>query len=97
MGLTFDWTVNVGNVITIAMALIAFIGTYFAMKYDILGLKEANVGMRGDIGELKDDIKTLNRTISDIAVLSLRLTRAEDDIRELRHGDGFINKTPNVS
>lgn len=48
-------------------------------------------GHRDDILELKTEIKKLNDVLTALAVQSGRLDRAEESIREMRHGQGFVN------
>lgn len=51
------------------------------------------------VGELKEDIKALNKVITEVAVqtqrldqMAERLNRQDRLIDELRHGDGWVNR-----
>lgn len=57
--------------------------------------------LNSDVGDIKDDLKALNKVIMDVALSNQRqdnfekrtddrFKHLEDDIRELKHGKGFI-------
>lgn len=48
------------------------------------------VGQSGEISELKAETKKLGDVLTSIAVQGERINRIEDDIREIKHGRGFI-------
>lgn len=58
---------------------------------------EASVlGMQEEIRKLTAVLREIADMRGDIRVLDTRLVAAEQDIRELRHGDGFVrNVNPN--
>lgn len=43
-----------------------------------------------DVTELKADVRKLGDVLTTIAVQDNRLDRIENDIREIKHGKGFI-------
>jgi hypothetical protein len=52
-------------------------------------------GMQAEISKLVDAVSKIADMRGDLRVLDTRLASAEQDIRELRHGDGFIrNRSP---
>lgn len=53
------------------------------MRNNLVNLKE-------DVVDLKKDIKLVNEVLITMAVTDTRLTNIESDIRDLRHGKGFI-------
>lgn len=53
------------------------------MRSNLTNLKE-------DVVDLKKDIKLVNEVLITMAVTDTRLTNIESDIRDLRHGKGFI-------
>ena len=81
-----DQTVTVGNLIEI---LTIFIGGVVGF----LSLKGTVGQLSGDVTELKADIKALNKIVISMAVADQRITAAEQDIRELRHGRGFVRES----
>ena len=46
--------------------------------------------MRQELAEMQNEIKKLGDVLTKIALTDLRLTNVEQDVRELRHGVGFI-------
>src|SRR5262252_4425560 len=55
-----------------------------------------------DVGDIKGDLKLLNKVVMDVALSNQRqdnfekrtddrFKHMEDDLRELKHGDGFIS------
>lgn len=78
-----DFSINVGvivqTVIFVGGGLIAF-GI----------LKRTVTEMEQEIVEIKKDQKDLTKTLAQIAVQDSRLNRLEQDLRDLRHGRGFI-------
>lgn len=54
------------------------------------GLQRTVKRMEQEIIEIKKDQKDIAKALSQIAVQDTRLTRVEEDIRDLRRGIGFI-------
>jgi len=81
-----DQTITTGNLIEIATILLGGITVFLSLK--------GTVGqLSGDVVELKADIKALNKVVITMAVADQRITVAEKDIRELRHGRGFVRES----
>ena len=78
-----DPIITVGNIIEISTILIGGIVVFTQVKsrVDTLGT---------DVSEMRDDMKSMSRSVSEIAVVNNRLNRAEADIADLRRGRGFI-------
>ena len=81
-----DQTITIGNIVEI----LTIIGGGFA----------AFVSMRGtvaivmaDLLDVKADIKALNQVMIAMAVADQRLSAVELDIREMKHGKGFIRES----
>lgn len=86
----FEWTLNVGTVLTILTILFTAIGFYWKHTFNSEQFKI-------DIGDIKLDLKQLNKVIMDLALQNQRLdTQAEwvarigREVEELRHGKGFV-------
>ena len=47
--------------------------------------------MRQELAEMQNEIKKLADVLTKLALTDLRLTNVEQDVRELRHGVGFIS------
>jgi prefoldin subunit 5 len=81
--MTFDPTVTLGTLIQIAVflggGLVAFIKVQG--KLEMLSLRVEN---------LESTSASIGTILQSVAVQSQRLTALEQDLRELRHGEGFI-------
>ena len=80
-----DTTISVGNIAQILMlagAIIVF----------VFGLQRRIDTLATQIEFMGKEVERLGNVVSIQAVQSSRLDRVEDDIRELRHGEGFVLK-----
>lgn len=78
-----DWNVNFGNVLTIGMIVCGWAWTLIQMRND-------GVHMQREITELKRVVERYGSLATDNAVINNRLANIEQDIHELRHGEGFV-------
>lgn len=81
----FDATITLGTLIqtvVIAASIIIYIVTMRG-KVNSLVL---------DITDIKADLKALNLLTTQLAVNDSRISAAERDIRDLKHGKGFIGE-----
>jgi hypothetical protein len=83
-----DPTVTVGNVIEIGTIITGGAITFVLLKATVIQLKS-------EVTELKTDVRALNKVVIELAVTDRRLLSVEEDIRELRHGRGFVRKAIN--
>lgn len=78
----FD-NINIANIIQI-LSILGFGGAILVtMRNNLVNLKE-------DVSEMKQEIKKVGEVLIKMAVTDSRLTNLEDDVRELRHGKGFV-------
>lgn len=78
-----EQTITIGNIIEI----IAIIGGGMTV---FVTLKNTVANIKDDVIAMQTEIKKLADVITKMAVTDLRLTNLEQDIRELRHGRGFV-------
>jgi len=78
-----DLTITIGNIIEISTITVGLISMFVALKGTVTQLKF-------EVKEVKEDVRALNKVVVELAVTDRRLTSAEEDIRELRHGRGFV-------
>jgi hypothetical protein len=75
--------INLANIVQI-LSILGFGGAILVtMKNNLSNLKE-------DVVDLRKDIKLLNEVLITMAVTDTRLSNLESDVRELRHGRGFV-------
>lgn len=78
-----DYTVGVGNLIQI----VAFVATAI---YGIAVLRGTVGTLKSDMVEVKDELKKVAEVLKELAVTNKRLDYLEEDLRELKHGEGFV-------
>ena len=85
-----DWTLNIGTIVQIVVIAVAALSFVFAVKGDVSTVKE-------NITHIKEELKELRKVLTTQVDHDGRLSRAEkdiatlrDDIKELRHGEGFV-------
>ncbi len=83
IGLTLDYTITVGNIIEIAT--IAGGGIWILIK-----LNNSVAILKTDVDKMQREIIKIGDVLTQLAVTKTRLDNMETDIRELRHGEGFI-------
>ena len=91
MGLPMiDWTLNVGTIVQIIVLAAGAIIFVYAVKGDVSLVKE-------NISDIKEELKELRKVLTTQIAHEGRLERVEEDVRtlrsdikELRHGEGFV-------
>lgn len=86
-----DWTISVGNLLQIVAFLVAGIGGFFALRGDIRILRHDMKNVQQEQIALGENLQQLTTVLTTLAVQGSRLDRAEESIKELRHGQGFVN------
>ena len=85
-----DYTITLGNIIEIGSIVSGGILVLITLKSDVKSLKRDFAGMQDEIKKLGEILINLADIRGEIKVLNTRVTATEQDIREMRHGDGFI-------
>ncbi len=78
-----DPTVTLGNIIEITT--IAGGGLWVLIK-----MNNSVAVLKSDVAMMQREIVKIGDVLTKLAVTENRLTNIETDIRELRHGDGFV-------
>ena len=84
--LMIEQTVTIGNIIEIGVIAAGAISIFVGLRSTVSNIKEDVQGMQTEIKKLAD-------VITRMAVTDLRLTNVEQDIREMRHGKGFVQES----
>lgn len=81
----FDWHISIGTVAEVLSILLGGMFFLWNMKsrVDLMSLEIAS--LRTEVGKLSDILTT-------VAVQDQRILNIEGDIKEMRHGVGFIVK-----
>lgn len=80
-----DYTITVGDLVQISVIAVGVLAAFFQVKSWIQSLSK-------DVTVMKEDIKVLSKSFTELAVVNNRIKNVEEDIRELRHGRGFIRE-----
>lgn len=78
-----EQTITLGNIIEIASIIGGGVLVFATLRQTVENLKE-------EVGGMQIEIKKLADVITRMAVTDIRLTNLEQDVRELRHGRGFV-------
>jgi hypothetical protein len=85
-----DWTFNIGTVTQILVIL----GGIFAFVYSVKGDVSA---VKSNIADIKQELRELRKVLTTQVEHAGRIERIEEDVRELRsdlkelrHGEGFV-------
>jgi hypothetical protein len=78
-----DYTITIGNLIEIA----SIVGGGVLV---LITLRNTVTNLQTDVGDMKKEIKKVGDVLVQMAVTSTRLDNVEQDIRDLKHGRGFI-------
>ena len=82
--------VTIGGVTLLFNAGMHFFGGGWKLSSRLTSIESGMIGVRDELKKLSDVLVTMAEMRGDYRVLDQRLTAAEQDIRELRHGKGFI-------
>lgn len=81
-----DWNVRVGDLLVVAS--LAGTGIVYAFKSGRFAESIGN--MQKEIVALKETMKVVGDVLTLVAVQKVEIKNIQDDIRELKHGDGFV-------
>ena len=88
--LMIEQTITVGNIIEIIVISAGGIGVFFTLKSTVANIKHEVEGIQKEIEKLGDILIAQADIRGEIKVINTRVTSVEQDIRELRHGDGYV-------
>jgi hypothetical protein len=96
-GVAIAYTITIGNIIEIASIIGGGILVLWTLKADVNALKAGALNLKVDFGAMQSEIRKLSEILINLAdirgeikVMNARVTMAEQDIRELKHGEGFV-------
>lgn len=90
--MVIDYTITIGNMIEIASIVGGGVLVLMAMKSDVSSLKTGANELRLDLGEMQKEIKKIGEVLITQADQNRRIMHLEEDVRELRHGRGFVRE-----
>lgn len=78
-----DYTINIGHIMQIVVILGGGASALVVMRSTVINLKD-------DMTDMKAEIKKVGEVLITLAVTTKRLDNVEEDIRDMKHGRGFI-------
>lgn len=88
--ITIDYSITLGNIVEVASILSGGLMVLIKLNNNVVSLKNDVGGMQTEIKKLGDILVAQANLRGEIQGITTRLATAEADIRDLRHGDGFI-------
>ncbi|WGR74353.1 MULTISPECIES: hypothetical protein [unclassified Bradyrhizobium] len=90
MGITFEWTIKFGDVLTVAGAFIVAASIIYKR-----GISEATnsailTRLVDDFDEMKKEFKSFSAAMSEVATQKMQIGMLMKWYDELRHGQGFV-------
>lgn len=89
-----DWTLRVGDIAEILAIIGGVVAVFFGMRADIRVVKHDLKGLNDKVAMMATAWEKMGDVLTKVAVQDTRLNRIEDDVRELRHGDGYVIRNP---
>jgi hypothetical protein len=86
-----DWTVSVGNLLQMVAMISGGLFVFFQLRTDVRVLRHDIMNIKERQTILNEAFTQLGTILTKVAVQDERLNSISDDIKELRHGEGFIN------
>jgi len=87
-----DATITIGNIIEITVIGCGGIAAVVAVRNSVVNVGRDLMRMEADFQDMKVEIKKVGDVLIAMATTDLRLTNVEQDIREMKHGQGFIQR-----
>src|SRR3569833_977359 len=83
-----DATITIGNIIEISVIAVGGVTMMITLKNTVANMKT-------DITDMKSEIKKVGDVLVKMAVTEQRISNVEQDVRDLRHGHGFVQRDVN--
>lgn len=87
-----DWTISIGNLITVFMVAGSTIALLYSMKGDISIVKHDIHYLQESHKSLTEAFAQLGKVLTQVAVQDQRINMLEKRIDEIAHGDGLVIK-----
>lgn len=88
--LMLDWTISIGNLLTIGMLLISGVWAFARITADVRVIKNDLKYVTGAQASLSETLLQLGTILTRVAVQDERLLMMSKKIEELSHGDGYV-------
>lgn len=87
--MVIDYTITVGNLVEIASIIIGGILVMQTVRSDVKNMKT-------DVEGIQKEVKKIGDVLITQADQNRRILHLEEDLRELKHGEGFVRGTRGI-
>jgi hypothetical protein len=88
--MVIDYTITIGNLIEIASIIGGGLMVLLTLRGDV-------ATMKAEVGDIQVEIKKIGDVLINQADQNRRIIHLEEDVRELRHGHGFVQTRHGVA
>lgn len=88
-GITMDWTITFGNLITVVGMVFSGLFVFFMMRADILLLSTQVKLINEQISVMQTELKNMVNILTLLARQDERIKNLETTVIDLKHGKGF--------
>lgn len=81
-----DWNVRIGDILVV----VSFAGTCIFYAFRSGRFAESILTIQREIKEFKEIAKVMSALLTTVAVQKKELENIREDVRELKHGEGFV-------
>ena len=85
--MVIDYTITVGNLVEIAAIIGGGLMVMITLRGDV-------ANMKAEVGAIQVEIKKIGDVLITQADQNRRILHLEEDVREMRHGHGFVRCAP---
>lgn len=85
-----DWTISVGNILTILSVIGSVVTLVYSMKNDISILKRDIDYLQDSHKALTEAFNQLGKILTQVAVQDQRINMLEKRVDEIAHGKGLV-------
>lgn len=85
-----DYTISIGNIITVLCVTGSVMGLLYSMKGDIMIVKHDLHYLQESHKSLTEAFKQLGKVLTQVAIQDNRINNMEKRLDELAHGKGLI-------
>ena len=85
-----NWNISIGDIALVLTMMGGAAAMFFGVKADVRVVKHDLHMLNDKVSIMGEAWIKMGDVLTKVAVQDERLNRVEEDMRELRHGDGFV-------
>lgn len=91
---TVDWTISVGNILTVFILGFGALSAYYKMQGDLRVLRHDFANLAQLQTGISETLTLVASTLTQVAVQQSRIEGIEQDISDIKRGRGFVLDLP---